>query len=323
MLRTRFTDLLGCAIPLQQAPMGAVATVELAAAVASAGGVGMLRTEDVDVGEFGELLDQLRKRTTGVFGVNVLMPYFSDPTYIEIAAARGARLVEFFYGTPDRALVDLVHQGGALAGWQVGSRDEARAAQDAGCDIVVAQGIEAGGHVRGQLGLIALLSDVLEVATCPVVAAGGIGTGRALAAALAAGASAVRVGTRFIAAVESGAHPRYVDALIAARPEDTILTEAFSLTWPNASHRVLRSCVEAAERFVGDVVGAVIVNGERRPVRRWAGTEPNRATVGAIEAMALYAGQSVGAVQRIEPAADIIRELVQDAEACLATILVA
>lgn len=310
-MRTAFTDLLGCALPLQQAPMGAVATVELAAAVTSAGGVGMLSTDDVEPSALAARLDRLRAHTAGVFGVNVLIPFFDDPALVEIATARGARLVEFFYGAPDQALVDLVHRGGARAGWQVGSRDEAVAAMDAGCDLVIAQGIEAGGHVRGRLGLLPLLAEVLESVSCPVVAAGGIGTARAVAAALAAGASAVRVGTRFVAAAESGAHPVYVDALIAATGEDTVLTEAFSLSWPNAPHRVLRSCVEAAARFEGDVVAEVVRDGGRRPVRRWAGTEPTRDTVGAIEAMALYAGQSVSAVRRVEPAADIIRQLMQ------------
>lgn len=178
----------------------------------------------------------------------------------------------------------------------------------------MAQGVEAGGHVRGRLGLLPLLSDVLEAVACPVVAAGGIGTGRALAAVLSAGASAARIGRRLVAASESGAHPRYIDALIAATPEDTTLTEAFSLNWPNAPHRVLRSCVEAAERFTGDVVG----HDGRRDIHRWAGAEPGRATVGAIEAMALYAGQSVGAVRRVEPAAEIIGEILRDAEICLA-----
>jgi nitronate monooxygenase len=297
--------------------MGAVATVELAAAVAAAGGVGMLSADNVGVSEFEEKLDRLCKLTAGVFGVNVLVPYFSDPAYIEIATAYHARLVEFFYGEPDRTLIDVVHRGGALAAWQIGSRDEAMTAQNAGCDLIVAQGVEAGGHVRGRLGLLPLLSEVLEAVTCPVVAAGGIGTGRALAATLVAGASAVRVGTRFVAASESGAHPKYIDALIAATPEDTTLTEAFSLTWPNAPHRVLRSCVEAAERFPGDVVGEIIADGGRRPVRRWASTEPSRTTNGAIEAMALYAGQSVGAVRRIEPASEIINSLLLEAETCL------
>ncbi len=95
-------------------------------------------------------------------------------------------------------MVHIVHKGGALAGWQVGSKEEAVAAVEAGCDLVVAQGIEGGGHIRGRVGLLALLGEVLEEVDVPVVAAGGIGTGRAMAAALAAGVSAVRVGTRFV-----------------------------------------------------------------------------------------------------------------------------
>lgn len=90
-----------------------------------------------------------------------------------------------------------------------------------------------------------LLTEVLDSVRIPVIAAGGIGSGRAMAAALAAGASAVRVGTRFVAAEEAGAHPDYVKALIKSEEKDTVFTEAFSEGWPNAPHRVLRSCVEA------------------------------------------------------------------------------
>src|SRR2546426_755377 len=108
---------------------------------------------------------------------------------------------------PDAELVEIAHAGGALVSWQLGSAAEATAAERAGCDLIVAQGTEAGGHVRGKIGLLALLGEVLPSVKVPVVAAGGIGTGRAMAAALAAGASAVRVGTRFVAAEEAGTHP--------------------------------------------------------------------------------------------------------------------
>jgi nitronate monooxygenase len=164
--------------------------------------------------------------------------------------------VEFFYGAPDADLVGLAHQGGAIAAWQVGSQSEAVAARDAGCDVVIVQGVEAGGHVRGKVGLLALLPDVLDAVDAPVVAAGGIGTARAMAAALAAGADGVRVGTRFVATLEADAHPDYVDALLHARAEDTVLTEAFSVMWLDAPHRVLRSCVERAEAEDKEVVGA-------------------------------------------------------------------
>ena len=149
------------------------------------------------------------------------------------------------------------------------------------------------------------------------VAGGGIGTARAAAAALAAGADAVRVGTRFVAAEEASTHPLYAQALIEAGPGDTVLTEAFSVMWPNAPHRVLRSCVEAAEAFGEEVVGEMELAGQKLPVARFSIPSPGRSTTGAVEAMALYAGESVGAVKRVEPAASIVKELAEGAEAHL------
>lgn len=151
----------------------------------------------------------------------------------EVAASR-AQVVEIFYGDPDAVLVRTVHDSGALASWQVSSAAEAWAAVEAGCDFVVAQGTEAGGHVRGRLGLLALLPEVLGAVEVPVLAAGGVGTARGVAAALAAGADGVRVGTRFVAATESGAHPEYVAALLEASSEDTVLTETFWVQWSGA-----------------------------------------------------------------------------------------
>ena len=314
MLQTRFTDMLGCSVPLQQAPIGG-ASPHLTAAVAEAGGLGMLGAVRYPPPVLSAMLDAIDAQTSGVFGVNILIP-FLDRACVEVAAAR-ARVVEFFYGDPDASLVDLVHAGGALAGWQVGSLDEARRAGEAGCDFVVAQGVEAGGHVRGTLGLLPLLSEVLEAVDVPVVAAGGIGTGRAMAAALAAGAEAVRVGTRFIAAAEAEYHPAYVDKVVAARGEDTVLTETFSVMWPNAPHRVLGSCIAAAEAFRGDVVGEIRMGQESRPVPRFASLAPTRETTGTVEAMALYAGQSVASVRDRTPTATIVRELADEAERLL------
>jgi NAD(P)H-dependent flavin oxidoreductase YrpB (nitropropane dioxygenase family) len=261
------------------------------------------------------VLEQLGGIARRAVGVNFLMP-FLDRACVEVAAAR-ARVVEFFYADPDPALVRMVQAGGALACWQVGSADEAKAAADAGCDFVVAQGTEAGGHVRGKIGLFPLLEQLLDAINVPVVAAGGIGTARAMAAALAAGADAVRVGTRFVAAVESNAHPLYKDALAKASAEDTVLTEAYSVMWPNAPHRVLRCAVEAAQAAPEGVVAESEVGGVKLSVPRFAVPAPVRTTVGRVEAMALYAGESVGAVRGIQPAAEIVRELAEGAERLL------
>jgi NAD(P)H-dependent flavin oxidoreductase YrpB (nitropropane dioxygenase family) len=312
-LATAFTDLVGCTIPIQQAGMGAASTPDLAAAVSNAGGLGML-TASAD-NALADVSTALTAAAGRPVGINFLMPFF-DRAVLE-AVAPLVRLVDWFWGSPDPVLVGIAHDAGALAAWQVGTRDEAAAAADAGCDLVIAQGIEAGGHVRGTIGLLALLDAVLGAVEVPVVAAGGIGTGRGLAAVLAAGASAARIGTRFVATLESGAHPRYKEALVSAGAADTVLTEAFGIWWPGAPHRVLRSAVEAAEALADGEAGQVTDGGDPVSIPRFAVAPPTRATRGHIDAMALYAGQSVGAVAAIPAAAEVMREIVADAERLL------
>jgi NAD(P)H-dependent flavin oxidoreductase YrpB (nitropropane dioxygenase family) len=320
MFTTRFTELVGCEVPIQQAGMGAVSPPELVAAVSNAGGLGMLGTArwgGRKLANLDQLIDQVEALTDRPFGVNfIVAPEHMDDTDpgCFALAARRARVVEFFWGWPDPTLIETIHEQGALVSWQVGSRAEALAAAAAGSDLIVAQGVEAGGHVRGTIGVLALLAEVLAAVDVPILAAGGIGTGRALAAVLAAGADGARVGTRFAAAEESDAHPLYVEALLAAQPADTVYTEAFSVGW-DAPHRVLRSCVAEAEAFPGDLVGEVpTLDGTREPLPRLAPDAINRGTTGAIAAMPLWAGESVGGVTRVQPAAEIVRELAGEAE---------
>ena len=290
---------------------GGLVPLELAVAVAAAGALPTLSSARVSPAELTESLDRFKNVTDNPVAVNFLLPFLEDREAVSAAASR-ARVVEFFDGAPDPALVDQVHAAGALAGWQVGSRDEAVAAADAGCDVITAQGVEAGGHVRGAMALLPLLDQVLRSVGVPVLAAGGVGTGRDVRALLDAGAAGVRVGTRFVAAAESAAHPTYVQRLVEAEPDDTVVTEAFGQNWPNAPHRVLRRCVAAATEHSGDIVGDVRREGGEWPVPRWNSVPPTRATRGHIDAMALYAGRSVGAVRAVQPAKDILDELVSE-----------
>jgi NAD(P)H-dependent flavin oxidoreductase YrpB (nitropropane dioxygenase family) len=255
------------------------------------------------VTEVEQQVQDARARTVEPIGIGFLIP-FVEADAVEAAAA-SVQVVEFFYGDPDRELVRLAKANGASVGWQTGSATEACAAVDAGCDYVVVQGIEAGGHVRGTQRLDDVLAETLGGVDVPVVAAGGVGTAERFGALLAAGAAAVRVGTRFVAAQEADAHPDYVARLIAASSQDTALTETFANGWPDAPHRVLRSAVEAAEAFDGDVVGAV---GDRE-IGRFSPLAVTRDVRGEIAAMALYAGESVDHVARIQPAAEIVAEL--------------
>ncbi|HMC40944.1 MAG TPA: nitronate monooxygenase [Acidimicrobiales bacterium] len=284
--RTRFTDLVGCRWPVQLAAMGGgVGGPELARAVQQAGGLGMVsRGEPVpDPG----------------CGVNFLVPFLAadsdSASASDVAeAGRGAGVVEFFYGPPRPALVEAGRAAAPVVGWQVGSADEGRAAAEAGCDYVVVQGIEAGGHVRGRESLDAVLGQVLDDIDLPVVAAGGIATAERVADLIARGADAVRVGTRFLVCPEARAHDDYVAALLAASADDTVLTGWFAEGWPDAPHRVLRASVAAGEQ-----------SGWRSAL------PPARRSARPATDMAQYAGMGVGAVAKVEPAAEVVADLVR------------
>ena len=152
-----------------------------------------------------------------------------------------------------------------------------------------------------------------------MVAAGGIATARGVAACLAAGAAAARVGTRLLATEESGGHPAYVAALLEADAEDAVLTDAFAVMWPPGPEpsRTLRSALEAAEAFDGEVVGETRMGAITLPVARFGVPCPNRDTTGEIGAMAHYAGQSAGATTKVLPAAQVVTDLAEGAEQLL------
>jgi NAD(P)H-dependent flavin oxidoreductase YrpB (nitropropane dioxygenase family) len=219
--------------------------------------------------------------------------------------------IDFFLADPDAALVELVHAGGKTCGWQVESAPEARAAEAAGCDLVIAKAWESGGRKRIEgPTLLPLLDAVLSAVALPVIAAGGIATARGVAAAFAAGADGVRVGTRFIAAAEADAHPAWVQALLAAGAEDAVVSEAFNVGLPEPGpHRVLRSSIAAAEALTDADAGVVRLAGAEIPVPRFGAQPPTRDSTGVIEAMAFYAGQSAGAVAAVQPAGEIVAEL--------------
>jgi nitronate monooxygenase len=278
-MKTRLTELVGCELPIQLAAMGGVGTAALAQAVVDGGGFGMVPSNE--------------KPVSGPCGVNFLMPF--EPTLDEIRdSAQHARVVEFFYAQPRRDVVAAVRERGALAGWQVGSAQEAVAAEEAGCDYVVAQGIEAGGHVRGQLPLDEVLALVISSVKVPVVAAGGVATAERFAEVMKAGADGVRVGTRFVTSPESGADPEYVARLLAAGDDSTVLTEWFGEGWEHAPHRVLKSALAAAQES------------------GWRATVPPYRNVGRdFSDMAMYAGTGVAHVTASRPAAEVVADLVR------------
>lgn len=305
---TPFTRLVGCDVPIQLAPIGAAGQKpSLSLAVVRAGGHAMYPGVLLSAADLGADIETLRAETAS-FGVNFIAPMV-DRECLELAAHR-APMVDFFYGDPTPELIDVVHSGGALASWQVGSLDEALAAVECGCDILVAQGIEAGGRIRGQLELARLLDAVVTAVNVPVLAAGGIGSAADVAAAMAAGADGVRVGTRFVAAEEADAHPAWQRALVEADADEAVVTRAFAAGVPDFPHRVLQRSLDGAAQLDEETVGTVPTrDGGRRSLPLYSAETAGRGFEGHVEATAFYAGLSVDRVQTVLPAAEIVAEL--------------
>jgi len=274
-----------------------------------------------------EQIRDTRRRTSKPFGVGLLLPLLEGGE-VEACVEEGVPVLLLFWGDV-APHVESAKRAGIRLFAQVGSVDEAKAASAAGVDAIVAQGFEAGGHVRGTTSLATLVPAVVQgVAPLPVIAAGGIATGRGLVAALGLGAEAVLMGTRFLASDESRASHEYKQRVVRACAEDTVHTMLFDIGWPNAAHRVLRNNAvdewEAAGRpptgrrpGEGTVVGRMPVGGTMSDVPRYSLANPMVGFEGNLEYTALYAGESCSLVDDIEPAAAIVREIVAEAEAVL------
>jgi nitronate monooxygenase len=304
-------------VPVVQAGMGAVARHELAAAVSDAGGLGTIAGARAQI---GRELSAARSLTGRPIAVNLLLPFVRPG---DVEAAGQADLIVTFWGPPRRpAACAWVHQCGSV--------EEALAAQAAGADAVIAQGVEAGGHVRGRVSGPDLLDRVLAAVRIPVLAAGGIVDRQGVATVLEAGAAAAVVGTRFLLSEECRAHPEYKRRCLAA--ERTILTELFGMGWPRASHRVIPNA--ATERWLGEATDpprwVVATNRMLAPLvarvpdsvqaRALAAQRPSRPFLspqpptddgppGLVDSGPLYAGAAVDRITDILSARQLVADL--------------
>ena len=311
----RLSRLLGVELPIVQAPIGTASVPALAAAVSNAGGVGTLALSWCPLEDVGEVVAETRRLTSRPFGVNLVLEW-DQRERLDAALEAGARVVSVTWGNP-ATYVETSHDAGAVVLATVGSAEEARRVEATGVDAVVAQGWESGGHVWGEVATMALVPAVVDAVEIPVLAAGGIADARGVAAALALGADGVWVGTRFLLAEETPIHPLYRELLLGADATDTLYSSVFDGGWPDAPHRTLRnSTLEAWQRAGSAASGSRPGEGEvvaRRPdgseLRRYASALPLAGMEGEIEALSLWAGQSVGLVRDVRPAAEIVAEL--------------
>lgn len=324
-LATDFTSLAGIDLPIVQAPIGSASTPELVAAVSNAGGLGVLSLTWRSPGEARELIHQTKALTDRPFGINLVL-LWDAAERLAIALDEGVRVISFSWGDPT-PWVEQIHDAGALLVHMVGNTAAAQVAKHAGADAIVAQGFEAAGHVEGQTSLLALLPEMVDaVAPTPVLAAGGIGDGRGLAAALCLGAAGIWMGTRFVLSAEADAHSDYQGWLLAASASDTVYTTLFRGGWPaNTPLRTLPNkslqLWEEAGRpepgrgpGEGDVVGQT---SKGAPIMRYHDDFPGARTTGDLESMVLYAGQSVGIMHEVLPATEIVRSVADQARSTL------
>jgi nitronate monooxygenase len=297
-----------------QAPLGPAASPALVAAVSGAGGIGCLGASWTEPAALRAQIGAIRRLTDRPFCVNLVLA-FDQSERLEVCAEEGVELVSFSWGVGPEP-VARAHAAGCSVLVQVGSAADAVAAAEAGCDVIVAQGVEAGGHVEGTIELRALLGEVIPAVDRPVIAAGGIVDAAGVQGVIAAGAVGAAMGTRFLATPEADVHPGYAARLIAAGPADTVRTTLFDGGWPDAAHRVLenstyRRWVRAGRPPSGERPdeGEIVAELDGLPIPRYSADEPRRATAGDIEAMCLYAGMGVGRIAAVEPAAEVVARI--------------
>jgi nitronate monooxygenase len=313
MLRTPLTDLLSLDIPVVGAPMAGVAGGALAAAVSAAGGLGMIGVgSSVPPDTIRAEAD--RARLAGArFGIG-LMAWALErrPDLFDAAIAAGPALVSVSFGAY-APWVDRLHQAGIMAATQVGDVEAARAAVGCGVDLLVARGAEGGGHGRDSVATLPLLQAVLDAVDLPVLAAGGIGTPRGLAAVLAAGAAGAWVGTALLCCQEATTSPAARARIHAARETDTVYTRVFDVAlgfaWPpEFGGRALQN--DFTRRWAGNERGLA----SDKQARQQLATARTRDD---YDTAFIYAGQGVGMVADERSAAEVVAGLAAGAERLL------
>ncbi|XP_052193397.1 uncharacterized protein LOC127801908 isoform X2 [Diospyros lotus] len=313
--------ILGFEYGIVQAPLGPdISGPELVAAVANAGGLGLLRAPDWEAPDYlRDLIRKTKKLTGKPFGIGVVLAFPHEENVKAILDEKVA-VLQLYWGECTKELVLQAHQ----AGVKVGSVKEAKKAIEVGVDAIIVQGREAGGHIIGQEALISLVPRVVDLVgdkDIPVIAAGGIVDARGYVAALALGAQGVCLGTRFLATNESYAHKTYKRKLVEI--ERTEYTDIFGRArWPGAPHRVLvtpffrdSKTLPGHENETNQpVIGRTTIHGVEKVIRRFAGTVPNASTTGDLESMVMFAGEGVGLIKEVVAAGEVVKRLVEEAQ---------
>jgi enoyl-[acyl-carrier protein] reductase II len=316
VIKTRLTEVLGCEHPVMLAGMGGVSYHQLVAAVSEAGGFGTFGAATMSTEKMLDEIAKLKKITDKPFGVDLLTAMGDMTAQAEAAIDAGATVYVGALGVPVE-LIDMCHRRGVLVVNMCGKVRHALQAVEAGCDIVVAQGTEAGGHT-GKVATFPLVPQIVDAVgdKVPVVAAGGIYDGRHLAAALALGADGIWVGTRFIATPEARSTPGYKEALIAAAEDRTTITRAYTgktlRAIENSYTKHFEQHPEELAPFPAQAARSMSDGAMNLGADDWSRVDPDKECYPS--------GQGVGAIDELLPAGELVRRFVQDAEEVLERI---
>ena len=324
ILSTRFTKTYDLSLPFALAGMAFIGTAELAIAVNKAGGLGAIGVGPMPIEAMRSMIQEVKKGSGRPPHVNFIT-FMATEGHLRACIEEEVKVVSFHWGHPKMELINLLKSARIKIWEQVGSVENAKKAVDGGADLIIAQGTEAGGHNFGTLPTFVLVPEIVAtVSPTPVLAAGGISTGRQVAAALCLGAAGVCVGTRMVASDEAFAHPDYKERLLKANGTDTLLDSCFGPEWPFFNPtRVLQN--ELTREFHGrehlipvstkdePVFGKATWLGKQFTLHRFTNFLPVPGTDANLEWMQLIAGQGVGMVTEIQPAATIIQTMMKEA----------
>lgn len=335
-IATRFTQRYGVRHPFACAGMAfAGMTPELAIAVCKTGGIGALGVGFTPPELLRGYIRSIRAATDALFNVNFITCFDND-AQVKVCAEERVPIVSWHWGHPSEANRRLLRDAGVAYWEQVGSVADARRAVDAGAEVIVAQGYEAGGHnfqgLPGQPGLptMALLPVMVDAVgkDAMVLGAGGISDGRGVAAALVLGADAVWVGTRMVATHEAAVHDEHKRRIVSAQGEETVFSSIFGPEWPHFNPmRLQRNRVVAEdnhrlgevpqERSTQPLVGKTVLYGQPMEMRKFNVILPTPQTEADWEEMPWLMGQGVGLVKDIAPAGEVVERMMIEARAVL------
>ena len=305
-MKTRVTELLGIQYPIIQGGMAWVAEQHLAAAVSEAGGLGLLGGASAPGEVIREEIREVKKLTKKPFGVNVMLMSPHADEVAKVVVEEGIKVVTTGAGIPAKYM-PMWKEAGVKVIPVVASVAQAKMMEKAGADAVVAEGMESGGHI-GETTTMALVPQVVDAVSIPVIAAGGIGDGRGVAAAFMLGAEAVQVGTRFVVAKESIVHANYKDRVIKAKDIDSTIT--------GVSHghpvRCLRNKM-TREYLKLEKEGKTFEELEYLTL----GTLRKAVMEGDVETGTVMAGQIAGMIKKEQTCQEIIEEMMAQAEKLL------